>query len=448
LLTAYPPDRLSAQDVGLTIFSDGRVIVRRTINTPVQRGSSTVRVQLGMHSVDPGSFVALDQGAEIRGVRHSAALGQDGSLRRMVGRELTFRRSDGQNTWLSTGTLLSVDPLAVRIDGQVIFQLPGTPVFPDSAVRLEPDAELTIESARALPGLRLLYASEGLSWEATYALMLPRGGSGQATMTGNATLNNGARLSLRGAEVQLVAGDVRRARYAAQDQMRGAEMAQSGVVRLSSVAVEEAMGGTHLYSLPGRIDFLPGETQGIALFPMATVTTEREFVLEAQGYGVQQQWPDDMRDLHPQVAYRVRRPAGGNAGAFAATPLPGGVVRVYEPDSDNRPQLAGEAPINHTPGGRDLRLVTGTAFDITATKTQTTYNRTSDRSVEVGYRVVVNNAKTEPVVVLVTDQCPGRCDVLTSTVPAERESISEIGFKVTVPANGSATLEYRLRARW
>jgi len=435
---------LHAQETSVTIYADGRVNVRRTVAAAVPAGASTLRFDLGVRDADAGSFVALDSGVEVRAVRHNPALGLEGTLRRLVGREIKFRQGVDAVPYVM-GTLLSADPIAVRVFGEVLYSFPGTPVFPDSLVQLEPWVELTLESSRAQPALRVMYASGGLSWNASYALLLPRGAAGTARMSGTATINNGAGLSLRDVEVQLLAGNVSRAGPRPPMPRMAVERAMAN--QAADFASEEALSGTHLYTLPGRHTFVPGETRGLALFPQATAPVEREYTL-SNSYGIMNQWPDQMRDQHPEIAWRVRRPANAPAGSLAAVPLPGGVVRLYEPDAAGRPQLAGEASIDHTPAGRDLRLVAGTAFDITATRVQAAFERNGEREATSSYRVELQNARTEAVSVLVTDQCHQQCEVLSSSVPAERGSASMIGFRVNVPANGSAVLEYRLRARW
>jgi hypothetical protein len=95
-----------------------------------------------------------------------------------------------------------------------------------------------------------------------------------------------------------------------------------------------------------------------------------------------------------------------------------------------------------------VRVTTGTAFDVTATRTQTAFERRGDRETVSAYRVDLQNAKTQAAVVQVMDQCPGRCEIVSSSQPGEQPSVASVSFKVTVPAGGSATLQYQLRARW
>jgi hypothetical protein len=265
-------------------------------------------------------------------------------------------------------------------------------------------------------------------------------------MTGAATIENPGALAIAGAEVQLLAGDVRRAisprAYAVDRAMPAPQMAMAAAPAPPS---EEAVGESHVYTLPGTVDFAPGTSRTVALFAQAAPLVERSFAFRASGYGHLQQWRASEQDLHAEVTYLVRRPAGT---AFGDTPLPAGVVRVLVPDSAGRVQLLGEVPIQHTPVGRELKLATGTAFDITAQRTQLTFVQQGRRQVEVSYRVQVQNAKADSATVQVYDEFPGQWEVLSSTVRPERLSSTSVRFAVPVAAAGEAALEYRVRIRW
>jgi len=439
------PCPLAGQQTSVTIYSDGRVLVRRAVPAALARGTSTVGVDLGVPQFEQGSLTVLDTGVSLRGVRVVQATGQEGSLFRSLGREIEFVVGpDTAAPRYVRGTLLSMNPLTVRVDGRIRYFYPGTPVFPDSLVQLAPRVELTLDAARAVNPLHLAYLSGGLGWQAAYTLTVPRSGPGAAVMNGVAVISNPGNLDLRQAQVQLLAGQVQRMVAPPQP------MAARGAMRLEQIVVsgevqEEAVGGTHVYSLPGAVDFAPGESRSVPLFDRTSAEVEPRYFLRASGYGPQSQWNQPMRDQHPEIEYRVARPA---RTAFGTTPLPAGTVRVYAPDSSGRLQLLGETVIDHTPAGRDLKLVTGTAFDITAERTQTEFDRRGPREVVSAYRVTIQNAKTERVVVQVEDQFGTEWDLLSSTIPPEKPTATSARFAVPVAAGGEATLEYRVRLHW
>ena len=433
----------AAQETSLTVYQDGRVLVRRALPLAVPRGASTVSVDLGGRAADPTTLVALDEGIEVRGVRVSQATGLEGSLRRSLGREIDFVLP-GDSVRFVRGTVLSLNPPAFRVSGRVIYEMPGRPAFPDSLVQLSPRAEVTVEAARAARTLRVSYQAQGLSWRAGYTLVAPSSGAGRATMTGAATIENPGALAITGAEVQLLAGDVRRA--VARRAFAEAPAAPMAVAaRAAEVPTEEAVGESHVYTLPGTVDLVPGESRTVALFAQAAPQVERSFSIRAAYGGHLQQWRGPEQEVRAEVTYLVRRPAGS---PFGDVPLPAGVVRVLIPDSAGRVQLLGEVPIPHTPGGRELKLATGTAFDITAQRTQTAFEQPGRRHVVVSYRVQIQNAKSDSATVQVYDEFPGRWEVLSSSVPAERLSSSSVRFAVPVPPGGEAALEYRVRVRW
>jgi hypothetical protein len=200
-----------------------------------------------------------------------------------------------------------------------------------------------------------------------------------------------------------------------------------------------------VYTLPGTVDFTPGESRTVALFPRAEVRVEPEYVLRHNLYVWQVRQGQPEQDLHPEIGYLARRPRGT---AFGDAPLPAGTVRVLAPDSAGRLQLVGEVPIQHTPAGRELHLSTGTAFDVTAQRTQVTFEPHGSREAVSSYRVTIQNAKRDAVTVQVLDEFPGQNEVLSSSVPPERLSASSVRFPVAVAAGGEATLEYRVRVRW
>jgi hypothetical protein len=435
-------DIVRAQETSLTVYQDGRVMVRRSFQVPVPRGAGTLPVDLGSRNVDPGTIVALDDGVEIRGASASAATGPEAALRRAVGLDIDWMvvRTDSGLRFIR-GTLLSLDPQAVRIDGRVVYAFPGTPAFPDSLVSLAPRVDLTVNAARSLERLRLAYQVEGLRWRASYALVVPRGAEGRGSMSGLATVENPGALTFGGAEVQLLAGDVRRAAGPPQAFAAGRVMLQE----VAAAPSQEAVGETHLYTLPGAVDVAPGETRTVALFPRAAVQVEPEYLLRHGWYVFQARQPQPEQDLHAEVSYLVRRAL---RTPFGDTPLPAGVVRVLSPDSAGRLQLLGEVQIQHTAPGRELHLTTGTAFDVTAQRTQLTFEQRGARESVSSYRVTIRNARSYAVTVQVLDEFPGDWELLSSSVSSERLSASSVRFPVPVPAGGEATLEYRVRARW
>ena len=133
---------------------------------------------------------------------YDGGVDQQSTLRRAVGRELTFVRTPTDTV---RATLLAVDPERYRYaDGTVGFLAPGTPRFPADLVIVDPTVRLSLKSAQALPTLGLGYFTTGADWTASYQVVL---GGKEARVTGEAVVQSGT-LSVADAELQLLAGNV------------------------------------------------------------------------------------------------------------------------------------------------------------------------------------------------------------------------------------------------
>ena len=212
---------------------------------------------------------------------------------------------------------------------------------------------------------------------------------------------------------------------------------------------EQQIGEAHLYTLPGRLPFVPGVETSAPLFEPATTPFDRTYTVRGQlpyWGGLPQSGDEQVEPVN--VTYVVKRPAKTE---FGDRPVPGGTVRLYERDASGRPQLVGETSVGHTAAGQDLRLDAGTAFDLTARRIQTTYETRVEAKRNVAmatYSVTVANAKDSVVSVDVLEQRGGEWTVVSSSIPAEKVSSTITRFRVRVPARGETTLTYRVRVVW
>ena len=469
LLAATPAaaPALAAQ-AGVTIYNDGRVLVRRSFPLRVPAGESTQSVGVG--TADPSTLFSLDPDVTIEGATYDAAVDEPSVLRRSVGKRLVFRTGTGWRDGVAitdtvSALVLGVDPLRLRMpDGRVMFSMPGQPQYPADLVLAEPAMSVRVASRGVKDALRLGYFSSGAGWQAAYAIVLDgrggqdgRDGRGTARVSGQAVLSSDA-LRLEDAEVQLLAGSVNRAApdYSLRDEaarvQTGRASAEFG--NAMSKIVQQRVGEFHLYSLPGRHSLLPGQTTTVALFDPASTPSERNYVVRGQipFWGYLPQQPEE-QEVPVEVSYTLKRPRNSE---FGDRPLPGGVARLYQADSAGQLQLVGEAAMDHTPAGEDLRLSAGTAFDLTAKRIQTTYTTRRDSVgagrwrtlADAGYRVTITNATDSAATVDVLEQRGGEWRVLTSSVPGEKVSSTLTRFRVTVPARGEAVLTYRVRVVW
>jgi hypothetical protein len=437
-----------AAQTGLTIYNDGRVLVRRTLPLAIGTGVSTHSLSLGL--LDPSSLFALDSGVAVVGSSYDESVDEVNTMRRAVGQTLKFltgrERAGVPDT--VTATVLGVNPERFRLaGGQVVFNRPGLPLYPAELVLIDPTLSVALRSARSWPSLRVGYFTGGASWNADYSVVL---GRGTARITGQAAIPSST-LKVEDAEVQLLAGSVGRAAkdFSARDELQ-MQAARVREMAPQSQAVEQQVGEAHLYTIPGRISLQPGVTTSVALFEPATAPWERSYVVRGliPWYGMLPQFGNEENPVPVEVHYTLRRTP---KTAFGDLPIPGGVFRLYQPDDAGRLQLIGESAAGHTAPGTDLRLSAGSAFDLTAKRVQMSYStrRDSLRTIATAdYRVTITSAKDTAVTVDVIEERRGEWTVVSSSIPAEKVSSTRTRFRVRVPAMGETVLNYRVRVIW
>jgi hypothetical protein len=431
----------------LSIYSDGRVVVRKTLPQALQKGRN--QLTLSIDGLDPATLFSPDTTVTVTGatVRYPTALND--ALARSVGQTLSFVRGKGDTIRL---TVVRVDPPQYRLpDGRVLLSPPGEPLIPAELVRTAPEAALALDATRSRPSTQLAYVTQGVTWEATYQALI---GSGQATIGGAATVTSQA-IRADSAEIQLVAGTINRARYK-QESVGGVMRADMAATRAmeAPMPAEQTVGETHVYALPTRLSLEPGVPVTTALFPRASTSVTQEFVVPGvlPWRGWIGQMGDDPSGVPVQVWYTFKR---SRASAFGDRPLPGGTMQLYQADSSGRVQLIGEASIDHTPAGKDVRVQSGDAFDVTAERVQTDYNQEqlppakrglpTRQRITASYRVTVTNAKASAVTVDVRESHFGTWRVTESSVPAEKLSSTQTRFRLSVPAAGQAVLTYTVQ---
>lgn len=443
---------LSAQQ-SLTIYNDGRVLMRQSFDMKVPSGTSRASVNLG--AADPASVFALDQGVSITHALFEGILSEGDVIRRAVGKEIRFvtLRPSGNGAVPDTirATVLSADPLRLRLpDGSVTFSMPGHALYPAELAGGEPTLVLGLASTSALDRLRLGYFTQGARWSAGYSVILEKTG---ARVSGTAALSSDA-LAVQDADVQLLAGDVGNAAapqpprplYAARDMAMAKAQESAG-------AAEQRVGEFHLYTLAGKQTLKPGQTTLVSLFAPVMTPYEKMYLVRGSipywGYLPQ---TGDEGDVPVSITYTLERE---RKTPFGETPLPAGVARVYQADDAGQLQLVGEAAVDHTPAGEDLRLDAGTAFDLTAKRVQTSYTTRRDSTrgtwrttATADYRVTISNATDSAATVVVEERRAGEWAIMSSSVPAEKLSSTATRFSVKVPARGEAVLTYRVRAVW
>ena len=287
------------------------------------------------------------------------------------------------------------------------------------------------------------YLAGNLSWSSDYVLTVARDEK-SAGLNGWVTLVNNSGTAFKNAKLQLVAGDLNRVmdrmEANARDATRTLEMAAA-----SPQFAREAFSEYHLYSLARRTSINNQQTKQISLLGAGGVPVEKLFVVEGQQfyYRNAQHPGSPLKDV-VKVYYRFKNDQKSGLGS----PMPAGIVRVYQADSAGNVQFVGEDRISHTPKDEELSLHIGNAFDVVCERKQTDFRKLSPNLYEMEFEITLRNRKETPIVVDVREPVGGDWEVITSSHKWIKADAWALRFEVPVKDGGTSVLKYRVRIRY
>src|SRR5207249_2176282 len=146
-----------AGQTSLSIYSDGRVVVRRTLPQALEKGRSSFTLKLD--GLDPSTLFSPDTAVALVSAVLRPATDRAAALTRAVGQSLPFvrpRPAGGADT--VHATVIRTEPPQYRLpDGRFLLSEPGEPLFPAEVVRTAPEVSVALEATRARPRTELAY---------------------------------------------------------------------------------------------------------------------------------------------------------------------------------------------------------------------------------------------------------------------------------------------------
>jgi len=428
------------RDVSLTLYSDGGAMVRDRRELRLTAGEQILMLGGLPHTLREDTLFAQTERAEVLSYRRGGLPGDRASLwRRHLGESVTLVHEPpggGSRERDRTGVLLAITdryPL-VQSEDEILWLGPDSPW----QMRLSADQQVpgpwSLALALDVPRdgqelLELRYRADGMAWQADYIAVLNENAS-LMTLTAHAGLINRSGHDWEDVQVQLLAGEPRDASDRDPRPMRA--MAEEDAVS------REAVGEFHMFSLPRRVDLADGERLRVPFRAAREVPVRKAYFTE---FSAGQQVSDT---VETPVETRL---SFSNIASGLGEPLPAGVVRFYSRDSEGETQWLGEGRMGNIPTGQRVELSPGRAFDITATRRQTDYRRTSDRETEINWQVELANARDESVTVRVSEDFEHPTLILAQSHEHDRVSSSRIDWPVNVPAQSTVRLDYRVRVR-
>jgi hypothetical protein len=435
--------------VAVAIYNDDLALVRDSRRLTLDQGRNRLAlVDVSGRLRAETALLAAADGTQLRTLEQNLEfdlLTPQKLLEKSVGKEVTIVKTHpqtGEETRLRALVLSTASGLVLKIGNEIHTTPPGRIVF-DSVppnLRDRPTLTVDLESSRAgTVAAELTYLTGGLSWNADYVAQL-NDKEDRLDLNGWVTLVNRSGTSYRDAKLQLVAGDPNRVRAGMareRDEARPAPAPKSAMRT-------EAVFDYHLYELERPTTIAENQQKQVALLSATGVMVEKQYLLASHG-----QYYRSRYTVPGTVKAEVWLHFSNEKKSNLGLPLPRGVVRVYKRDSSGKAVFVGEDQINHTAEGERVRLKVGQAFDVSGIRTQTDFkSEVSWQIYESAYKIELNNAKAEPVVVTISETIPADWTMLNESQRHTKVTSNLVEWKVPVPAKGKAELTFRVRVKF
>jgi len=444
---AAPPKRgapaatasVAGRDVAVTVYNENLGVVKDRRRLDIAGGVSELKFTDVASSIDPTSVHLRPLGKSGVGILSQDyrydLVNTDKLLERYVDQPIDIATKDDQ---VKHGSLLAFDPTSLVIQDAAgglsvlnraevrqvgLKEVPkGLITRPTLVWRLNADGggERDIEVS---------YMTGGMDWHAEYVAVLEENGS-SLDLQGWASVENRSGATYENAKVKLIAGTIHRAPVPPPVPYADGIRAMKLGVPLE--AQERGFAEYHLYELPERATLANNEVKQVGLLHAAGVRSVRKFTYDGSVDGAQVQ---------------VRLEFKNETASGLGMPIPGGVVRMFQRDTDGSLELAGEDRIQHTPKNQTVRVAIGSAFDIAAERKQTDLRQVGKGVTEASYEITLANHRKDPADITVIEHAEGQWEILKSTLPHIKRDSRTFEFTVRCEPEKPVTVAYTVRTR-
>ena len=431
-------------------LNDGYAVVREQRSVMLQAGVHDLVLSDLPNNLDAEAMALGFPGGEAKVISQRLLLGQgaNAALTGLTGNAINVLGENGQP--LASGTLLRAgdDGLVVSnanggttlIRQYAAVSTPGGSFPTGSSLRLRVDAARAGETNAVLS-----YPTSGMGWRAAYIATLQPGGACTTQFESRASIANRSGRDWRDTKLTLIAGEPQFAKPSGPRPMPMMVMAKMSASP-EAMPEQSSLADYRSYTLPSPVDLPDGSINQVPLYATRTLSCERTALYENGG-----NW------MPPQPMLNTDFNADGNSSIVstlrltAFDSLPAGYLRVLSADRNGVPQFIGEGRINDTPKGSDATITLGTAFDLRGSRERTSFHvDKAGRTMDEAFRITLTNAGDTARTVTVREH-PNRWRqwaLTTSSAKPSKQTTDTLEFRVDVPADGKAVLDYAVHYTW
>ncbi len=466
-LAAQTPVSSSAADrrsVSLTLYQGNLSLVRETRAFKAPEGPFRLRIEglprqaqeesLRVESRPDAARLAFASRSFLSGYPDPQKV-----LDAFIGEKVKVATSRDNGETVEEGTLIASTPqLLVQFPDRV-EALPGTGrrrlILPGLPAGLPVKPVVELLGSAPSPGdteLSVDYLCQGLRWRCDYSATLDRD-SAFLDLSAWATLVNLTHAEFKDVPVQLFSGDIPGAEvellYARLKAPAAGFSSLTQSARSDPWSSAGVTGGHAIYSLPEPVTLLANQTVQVSLLTSHRVPVRKVYEVT---------WPaasDDSeaeeeggREIPVEMLLETRNDRDHQLGR----PLPGGAIRLFQPDGKGLHQFIGTPPFPETATDEKLRLSLGASPEFT-TRARTLNEKitpipnTKLSVTEASRELFLTNRQDTEQTVRVLVPLAGSWQVLQTSRPWKKENAHLLAFDVPVPARGKATLTFQVRVK-
>lgn len=466
----------------LTIYNQDFAVVRQDLPLELKAGENQLNVnEITMH-LEPDSVVLRDpSGKHVLNVLEqnyrADPVSRQSLLSLYEGRTIDFElpdhstvkgkvirsgyvRPDYFNVNGNQNYPQQEEPI-IEVGGQLRFEFPGTPIFPDLTAEtiLKPRLEWVLQTDKAgkFPA-EFSYVTGGMSWQADYNIVAPEKGD-VVDIVGWVTMDNRSGKTFENARIKLMAGDVNKI----QPGVAGKAMyqlmeARAGAAVMPPAVSEKAFDEYHLYTLERSTTLRDRETKQVEFIHAAGVATKQLYIYDGAKIDSNRYYGWNWENIRNDHSYGtesnpkvwVMREFVNSQANHLGMPLPKGRVRFYR-SNETQLEFTGENTIDHTPKDETVRIYTGNAFDLTGERRRVNYTVDTGRKMaSESFEIKVRNHKKESVEMRVVEHLyrSANWTIADNADKFQKKDSQTIEFPVIVAPDGEKVITYTAHYTW
>lgn len=443
--------------LNVTIYNSNVALIKDRRQLTIPDGVSSVAFKDVSASIRPQTAILKSDHVQVLEQNFEYdLLSEQALLNKYVGETVTVvthNVATGESTQQPAVVLSNNQGVMLKIGDKIQPMLANMSIIYDKIpknLRDKPTMSLLLNNQSAgEQAVELTYLSDNLNWKADYVAHLLD--SKKLNLKGWVTLTNNSGSDYPNAKLQLVAGELNRVQENRREMMAMDISVKKARVAAAPQMSQESLFEYHLYTLDRPTTIKNKQQKQVSLLVANDVPYEKRLVIKGQDYFGWRKWDygSEYQALQTEVKVIIDNKKANHLGM----PIPAGVIRTYQNDSNHNAQFIGEDHVTHTPENERIELLLGKAFDVTAKRKQSDFNQkrikkqnavssTRQNVITASYEIIFKNAKDEAVKVEYLENFSGNWSIDEQSLNSEKINANTNRWLVNVPAKGESKLTY------